>query len=283
MQKSEEGRKRMKERYYRIAGKVVKISREKDLSLGMFEKFECQESIPEVTVELWEDQRTFHRWYGVDYYQMEEDRPHLFLSRKFPRVRLTADLKWRHFVIEGAQYGEDGVMEVFLCAFYSYLSRKGGVLVHASCISWRGEGVIFTAPSGTGKTTQAELWGKYKNAEILNGDKAVLDCSETGCTLWGTPWKGSSSYAVNENVPLKAIVVLTQGSKNEIRRLEGDEAVSAFFSHVFFPSWNRLCVTGVMNSLDVLVRQVPVYFLSCLPDKEAVELTCGSVWGEGIR
>ena len=81
----------------------------------------------------------------------------------------------------------------------------------------------------------------------------------------GTPWKGSSSYAVNEKVPLKAIVVLAQGSKNEIRRLEGDEAVSAFFSHVFFPSWNRLCVTEVMNSLDVLVRQVPVYFLSCLP------------------
>ena len=143
--------------------------------------------------------------------------------------------------------------------------------------------MIFTASSGTGKTTQAELWEKYKNAEILNGDKAVLDCSETGCMLWGTPWKGSSSYAVNEKVPLKAIVVLAQGSKNEIRRLEGDEAVSAFFSHVFFPSWNRLCVTEVMNSLDVLVRQVPVYFLSCLPDKEAVELACRTVWGEGIR
>ena len=63
---------------------------------------------------------------------MEEVHPHLFVSRKFPRVRLAADSEWRRFVIEGAQYGEDGVMEVFLCAFYSYLSGKGGVLVHAS-------------------------------------------------------------------------------------------------------------------------------------------------------
>ena len=276
----------MTERYYSIAGITVKMCMEKDESLQMFEEFELisdREILPELTVEVWQEQNAFHQWYGVDYCRAEEKRPHLFVSRRYPKVRLTADENWEDYVIEGAKYGIDGVMEVFLCAFYSWISLRGGILIHASCVAFEREGIIFTAPSGTGKTTQAELWEKYRSAEILNGDKAVIDCGSGDPMLWGTPWRGSSLYAVNKSVPLKAVVVLAQGEKNEICRLEGADAVSGFFPHVFFPSWSEECVNNVMRSLDGLLRRIPVYFLSCLPDEGAVELTCQMIWGEDIR
>lgn len=274
----------MTEKYYSIAGRTVKLIMEKDEPPRMFENFELGYAVlPDVIVEIWQQRRRFHIWYGVDYYYMDEQYPHLFVSRRFPKVRLMSDRDWKHFIVEGAEYGQDGVMEAFLCAFYSRLSMNGGILVHASCAALGGEGIIFTAASGTGKTTQAELWNRYKGAEILNGDKVILECRDEKYISWGSPWKGSSPYALNKNVLLKAIIVIEQGKKNKICRLESENAVAAFFPHVFYPSWNEECTGKVMDSLAGVLQKVPVYFLSCLPDQAAVELTYRTIWGENIR
>ena len=275
----------MTEKYYSIAGITVRMMLEKDEPPLMFRGFE-KDSLAgdaEVEVDIYWNEKRFHQWYGLDYHQQDREFPHLFISRKAPRVRLTADRTWAHLVIEGAEYGMEGVMEVFLAAFYSRLSYQRGVLTHASCVSWKEEGVIFTAPSGTGKTTQAELWKRYKDAEILNGDKVILECRMETVWAWGSPWKGSSPYAVNKKVPLKAVIVLEQGKENRIRRLSGEETAAMFFPHVFYPSWSEACVAEVMESMDRLVRNIPVYFLSCLPDDGAVDLVCRTVWGEEKR
>ncbi|WP_140398023.1 hypothetical protein [Lachnoclostridium sp. An169] len=269
-------------KYYSIAGITVKMRLEKDEPPQMFRRFEAEKPSggAAVNVDIYWHEHLFHQWYGLDYCQSEKDFPHLFISRKTPGVRLQADRAWEHLVIEGAACGMEGVMEVFLAAFYSRLSYHRGILVHASCISWKEEGVIFTAPSGTGKTTQAELWKKYRDAEILNGDKVILECREEEIRAWGSPWKGSSPYAVNRSVPLRAVIVLEQGKENRIRKLTGEETTAKFFPHVFYPSWSEVCVAEVMWSMDVLVRKVPVYFLSCLPDSDAVELVRRTVWGD---
>lgn len=266
---------------YCLAGVTVGILQKEETPLAMFQGFEApEEDQPEVMIEIWQEQRNFHQWYGVDCYQKPDNAAHLFISRAYPKIRLTADLSWKRFVIEGAACGIDGVMETFLCAFYSYITYKRRALVHASCISWEGESIIFTAPSGTGKTTQAELWQQYMEAEILNGDKVILECADEQCYAWGSPWKGSSPYGKNKRAPLKAIIVLSQGEKNEIQRLYGQEVLAWFFPHVFYPSWDQTCADHVMRAMDCLIRQVPVYHLSCLPDKGAVELVRDVVWGE---
>lgn len=271
----------MAERYYLIAGITVRIIQDNDKYTEMFSGFETGPADePDVTVRIWEDQHTFHQWYGVDYCRASEDFPHIFTGRTQPRTRLLADGGWRNYSIEGARFGTDGVMETFLCAFYSYLAGRNMVLSHASCVSHQGEGIIFTAASGTGKTTQAELWEKHRQAEIINGDKVILECGDQNCYAWGSPWKGSSPYAVNKRVPLKAVIVLSQAEQNRLSRLDTAEAAVQFFPHVFFPSWNGACAEKVMKSLDSLMRQVPVYHLACRPDEEAVELVEGRIWGE---
>ena len=171
-------------------------------------------------------------------------------------------------------------MEVFLAGFYSYFSCRGGVLCHASAIEWKGESVIFTAASGTGKTTQAMLWEKYRGAKILNGDKMLLETGGICCRAWGSPWRGSSPYGRNESAPLRAVIVLEQAEKNSIREIGGAEIMAALSPHLFYPMWSRECVNNVMKALDWLLERTPVYLLACRPDQEAVELVHRTIWGE---
>lgn len=271
----------MIDRYYRFADIGIRIIQDQENPLAGFEEFETEPiSDPQVVFELYQDRKNYRQCYGIEYYTVQPDWPYLFCSKKYPEVRMTANRTWTRGIIEGCQSSGEGVMEVLLAGFYSFFSLRGGILVHASSVKWRDEAIIFTAASGTGKTTQAELWEKYKNAGILNGDKMLLACSGDGCDAWGSPWRGSSKYALNEKAPLRAVVVLEQAKSNTIRRLGGEEALARFSPHLFYPSWNEECTKGVMDAFSNLMKRVPVYLLSCLPDREAVEITCNTIWGE---
>ena len=118
-------------------------------------------------------------------------------------------------------------------------------------------------------------------AAILNGDKAYIQTpeSEGKILAWGSPWKGSSPYAVNRCAPLKAIIVLEQAKSNSIRRLEPSEAVTKTLRHIFYPSWCEERTRSMLESADKLIAAVPVYLLGCLPDEEAVRITKKAVWG----
>lgn len=152
------------------------------------------------------------------------------------------------------------------------LSNNKGFILHGSVIKYSNEGIIFTASSGVGKSTQAELWKKYENAEIINGDKAFIRYFNDGAKVYGSPWSGSSNIIKNKKVPLKAIIVLEQGKENKIREVHGLEKLSYFNTHVYYPYWDNKLVNLTMETLDLVLKKVPVYLLICRPDKEAVEL-----------
>lgn len=271
----------MTDRYYRIAGIPVLVRMEEDEPLPLFEGFTEEGAVrPQMIFELYQENKRFRQFYGIEYCHAKEGQEHVFLSRSHPKVRMTANAAWDRMVVEGCASAHDGVMEVILAGFYSFFSLRGGMLLHASAVRWREEAVVFTAASGTGKTTQAQLWEKYKKAEILNGDKVLIDCAADGCCAWGSPWRGSSPYAMNTKAPLRAVVVLEQAQENRIRRIEGEEALARLSPHFFYPSWNEECVLGVMDAFGSLMRRTPVYLLSCLPDEDAVALTCEKLWGE---
>lgn len=269
--------------YYNIAGQKVLVQQDWAEEIPMFEGFRGDEAEKtDFTAEIYYGRRIFEKCYGVEYCSTEESGC-VFASSSHPEIRMIIKADGTHAVIEGGQHGTDGVMELFLTAFYSFLSKKGGVLVHASLVCFREETLMFVGDSGIGKTTQAELWKKYLGAEILNGDKVLLMKTEEGCEAWGSPWKGSSQYAENKKALLKAIVLLSQAKKNEIKKLTQLEIHAHFFQHVFFPLWDRVCTEEVMKTLDDCLWKIPVFRLSCLPDQEAVEITCREIWGAGQK
>ena len=66
------------------------------------------------------------------------------------------------------------------------------LLMHGSALCMDGEGIIFTAKSGTGKSTHARLWREAFGDRVwmVNDDKPLLKITETGVTVYGTPWDG---------------------------------------------------------------------------------------------
>ena len=138
---------------------------------------------------------------------------------------------------------------------------------------------MFLGPSGIGKTTQAELGNKYRDALIINGDIVFVQETEECFLGWGTPWHGSSPYCENTSVPVHAMIVLKQAPENSIRELTGFEKVSAVSGSVFYPQWLENGMELCLETLDHLLSALPVYELSCRPDEDAVALTEKTVFG----
>lgn len=158
-----------------------------------------------------------------------------------------------------------------LIGFENILYRQQALILHASFIEWRSKGILFTAPSGTGKSTQADLWVAEEKAEIINGDKTILRRFSDGWKAYGSPYAGSSKVYRNKGVTVCAIVVLRQGKVNVIRRLPPGNAFRYLYSETIVNTWNRDFVVKVTEWAARLASEIPVFYMECLPDKSAVQ------------
>lgn len=155
-------------------------------------------------------------------------------------------------------------------AFENVLINHQGFILHSSFISWQNNGILFTAPSGTGKSTQADLWKKYEDADIYNGDRTIIRKIEGKYYGFGSPYAGSSGIYRNDSAPIKAIIVIEQGPDNVIRRLRGREAFLPLFRETLMNTWNKEYMEKMTDLLMDAACQIPVYHLSCRPDQDAV-------------
>ena len=143
------------------------------------------------------------------------------------------------------------------------------LVFHAAYIGVQGGGVLFTAPSGTGKSTQAELWRVHRGARVLNGDKAAVRLGGAPMAH-GMPFSGTSGVCENVSLPLRCIVVLSQAPENTVRRLGPSAAAAALCPNVFADQSVTEEWHAALNLLLDLVSSVPVYALACTPDERAV-------------
>ncbi len=150
------------------------------------------------------------------------------------------------------------------------IARAGGFILHCAYIDIGGKAVLFTAPSGTGKSTQAELWHELRAADIINGDRAAVRVLEGIPTACGIPFAGSSSYCKNRDLPIAAIVYLSQAPETSIRPLKGYEAFSRIWEGVSVNTWDKTDMELVSAAVQTLATEVPVFHLCCTPDESAV-------------
>lgn len=158
-----------------------------------------------------------------------------------------------------------------LLGFEELIAKKNGVVLHASMVLKNGKMVLFTAPCGTGKSTQADLWEKYADAEIVNGDKALVSLRDETVFAGGLPFSGSSNICKNISAPLAAIVYLGQAKENLIRKMSVREAFVALMQGNYRSGITKDSVQKTIDVLEKICSIIPVYKFDCLPDKTAVE------------
>lgn len=159
-----------------------------------------------------------------------------------------------------------------LLGLETFLQMHDALLLHASFINVRGHGILFTAPSGTGKSTQADLWKEFEGADILNGDRAALRRSGERWMAWGLPYAGTSGIYRNESAPITALVVLRQAKENRIHKLSPAEALRFIYPELSIHRWDAGFVDKAVNLFLNVTDAVPIYLLECLPDRGAVQL-----------
>jgi len=148
--------------------------------------------------------------------------------------------------------------------------QNHGFILHASYILWEGKAILFTAPSGTGKSTQAGLWEQLRGAELINGDRAIVRWTDGNAVACGLPFCGSSQTCKNVTAPLGGIVYLGQSGKTTIQRLTGVQAFRRIWEGCSINTWNREDVVLAADTVQKTAASVPVFYLNCTPDESAV-------------
>ncbi len=151
------------------------------------------------------------------------------------------------------------------------VTEAGGFVFHCAYIAVGDRAVLFTAPSGVGKSTQAELWRTLRGAEIVNGDRAVVRIDGNRVLACGIPFSGSSTYCRNRELEVAAIVYLGQAPVTSIRRLRGYAAFTRIWEGCSVHTWEPEQMKAVSALVAAAAGSVPVYHMPCTPDESAVE------------
>lgn len=174
--------------------------------------------------------------------------------------------------LKASQYAAGTTAKTVLNAMQAehLVARENGFVFHSSYIEWNGKAILFTAPSGTGKSTQAELWRSLRGAEIINGDRSAVRVTEAGAVAGGIPFAGSSQICKNRTLPLAAIVYLAQAPVTSIRKLRGAEAFRRIWEGVSVNTWDGEDLRLVSGTVQKVAESVPVFYMPCTPDETAV-------------
>ena len=166
----------------------------------------------------------------------------------------------------------DGYLETL--AAYRNICEKmvdyDTILMHGSVVAVDGVAYLFTAKSGTGKSTHTRLWREVfgERAVMVNDDKPLLKLTDDGVLACGTPWDGKHHLSTNVCLPLKAICILERGEENQIHPISAQEALPMVFQQTHRPK----NLGKYLEIIDKLTQRVSFYRLKCNQSPEAAKV-----------
>lgn len=271
----------MMTRHYKVAGHTFAVSGRAEIFEQMknYEPFECEGgeplfsltedsgAVPEYTEvfrqeESWPRIICGHDALGNDVFEFRGRTKFwgcLICSKDYREGRLFLTGRKSELVLDSA----------LRLMFDLATAGKGTLCIHAAVVSCGGKGYLFLGPSGTGKSTHAQLWLKhFEGTELVNDDNPVV----RGGVVYGSPWSGKTPCYRNVSVPIGGIVRLSQAPYNEIRRLSGIEAYVDLAESVGGKVWDSRIAEGLHQTENKLASTVPMWHLECLPDEAAARL-----------
>ena len=158
-------------------------------------------------------------------------------------------------------------------AFAEFLFDYDILLFHGSAIAVDKEGYLFTAHSGTGKSTHTRLWKQVfgQRAVMVNDDKPFLELRDGAVWLHGSPWSGKHGLDANICVPLKGLCILERGAENHIRRADAEEALPMLQKQAYRPL-SREKDPAFLQLISLLSVSVPLWNMACNKNPDAAQI-----------
>lgn len=183
----------------------------------------------------------------------------------------------RECISEGREPCEYDAGYLETLAIYRKISEKmleyNAFLFHGSAVCVHGNGYLFTAKSGTGKSTHTKLWryGLGRRCVFVNDDKPLLMVTEDGVMVCGTPWDGKHRRSTNIVVPLKGIAILERGQDNVITPIDASTALPLMLQQCYRPS-NPTALAKTLSLLEHVMNKVSLYRLECTISLDAAKV-----------
>ena len=225
---------------------------------------------------------------GVSHYEMTDSGKRIFFSYNPDSAPYAVAEFCRHnrIVLNYLSKAEnmfDSTTAVFhKTGFENLLLDCNRLLLHCSFIIHKEKALLFSAPSETGKSTQARLWKDCFGAEIINDDRAAVTVKNGYCFSHGVPFSGTSDICNNRSSQTGAIIVLSQGKENSISLLSPSEAFMHLYPQISVHQWEKSYVDKASRLLLCVIEHTPVYKLSCLPDRSAADLLYNTLIDGGV-
>lgn len=159
-----------------------------------------------------------------------------------------------------------------------HLFDHGVLLFHGSAVAVDGEGYLFTAKSGTGKSTHTRLWRQVfgDRAVMVNDDKPFLRITGQSVLICGSPWSGKHGLDTNITVPLKGICLLERGPENRIRRASAEEMLPRLLHESYCPlAPSRQAEFHAL--VTALGENTALWYMECTKDPEAAQVSYGAM------
>lgn len=152
-----------------------------------------------------------------------------------------------------------------------FLPEKDEFVLHASYVLNQEKALLFCAPSGTGKSTQADFWKRSKDAVIVNEDRVVI-FQQNGIYYAGGCWAtGKSRTCLNKTAPIQQIILLEQGEENRRIDLSSAEKFAKLIEQCSFAADSIQSCDKIISLVFDLIAAVPVMGYMCINDISSVE------------
>ena len=158
-------------------------------------------------------------------------------------------------------------------AFAEHLIDRDTLLLHGSTVAVDGEAYLFTARSGTGKSTHTRLWREVfgSRAVMVNDDKPFVQLRLDGIFACGSPWSGKHGLDSNVTFPLKGICILERGAENRIRPITPDEALPMLLHQSYRPL-DSTKADRLEHLVSALAQRIPLWQMECTKDLSAAKI-----------
>lgn len=164
------------------------------------------------------------------------------------------------------------------------LDKKDIILFHSSAITVDDRAYLFTAPSGTGKSTHTRLYKEYFGDRFayVNDDKPFIKIENDSVVVYGNPWTGKHALGNNISAKVNGICKLAQAKKNAIRKMQSDETLLTLLDQTERPR-NIEMMDKLLTILEKMVKLVPSFYLECDISYDAVTTSYNAMKGDNCE
>ena len=260
--------------YYRIAD----VTLQSCVSLPDFALFACDPAEADITLEKTREQplpgkelvskSVVHRvtadgWF---FHTRHTERQGVYVSRDYRRLRMLGEEE-PAFI---------GTVEWFVrSAMECMLAGRGFVTLHSAAVEVNGEAVAFSGPSGIGKSTRAGAWMDALGAELINGDRPLIDVNNL--EVYGVPWDGKEKCYRNVHYPLKAICEVRRSDSAYIREMGFMQRRKLLMRQCFMPMWDTETAAVQMANIVRLAAGANIVRVFSGPGKEDARALYGAL------